>query len=69
MLTLNQNTAICDITFTRFVTKNGKKCACSELFFIDGCSIKHYDFGKLALQYQFFVNKRIHKPTDVSVKE
>lgn len=69
MLTLKQNTAICDITATHFVTKKGKDCVCSELFFIDGCSMKYYDFGELARQYQFFVKKRMANPTEGSVKE
>lgn len=69
MLTLKQNTAICDISATSFTTKKGKKCLCSELFFIDGRSIKHYDFGELARRYQAFVKKRMINHTDDSVKE
>jgi hypothetical protein len=63
MLTFHQNTAVCDIVSTQFVTKKGKPCACSELFFIDGTSLKYYDFGKLARQYQQFVfNHRSKSP-------
>ena len=62
MITFHQNTAVCDIQSTSFVTKKGKNCVCSELFFIDGSSMKYYDFGELARQYQFFVKKRMTKP-------
>lgn len=63
MLTFHQNTAVCDIQSTPFVTKKGKPCACSELFFIDGSSMKYYDFGKLARQYQQFVFNHRSKPS------
>ena len=63
MLTFHQNTAVCDIQSTPFVSKKGKNCLCSELFFIDGSSMKYYDFGELARQYQFFVKKRMSKPS------
>lgn len=63
MITFHQNTAVCDIQSTPFVTKNRKrKCLCSELFFIDGSSMKYYDFGKLARQYQQFVFNHQSKP-------
>ena len=63
MLTFHQNTAVCDIQSTPFVTKKGKNCAFSELFFIDGSSMKYYDFGKLARQYQQFVFNHRSKPS------
>ena len=63
MLTFHQNTAICDIKSTPFVTKKGKPCVFSELFFIDGSSMKYYDFGKLARQYQQFVFNHRSKPS------
>lgn len=62
MLTFHQNTAVCDIQSTPFVTKKGKSCVLSELFFIDGSSMKYYDFGKLARQYQQFVFNHRSKP-------
>lgn len=63
MLTFHQNTAVCDIVLTPFVTKKGNNCLCSELFFIDGSSMKYYDFGRLARQYQSFVKNRMLKPS------
>ena len=62
MLTFHQNTAVCDIQSTPFVTKKGKPCVFSELFFIDGSSMKYYDFGKLARRYQQFVFNHSSKP-------
>ena len=63
MLSFHQNTAVCDIVTTSFVTKNGKNCLCSELVFIDGSSMRYYDFGALARQYQFFVKGRMTNPS------
>ena len=62
MLTFHQNTAVCDIVPTSFVSKNGKTCLCSELFFIDGSSMKYFDFGELARHYQRFVLHKWSKP-------
>lgn len=62
MLTFHQNTAVCDIQLTPFVTKKGKSSVCSALIFIDGSSMKYYDFGKLARQYQQFVFNHQTKP-------
>lgn len=62
MLTFHQNTAVCDIQSSPFVTKTGKSCVRSELIFIDGSSMKYYDFGKLARQYQQFVSYHRSKP-------
>lgn len=69
MLTFHQDTAICDIVTTSFVTKKGKNCLCSELFFIDGSSMKYYDFGELARQYQFFVAKHRKLPLSMRLSE
>lgn len=69
MLTFHQDTAICNITTTSFVTKNGKNCLCSELFFIDGTSMKYYDFGKLARLYQCFVQKNRKLPLSMRLSE
>lgn len=63
MLTFHQDTAICDIQSTPFVTKKGKPCFFSELFFIDGSSMKYYDFGKLARLYQKFVLNHRSNPS------
>lgn len=63
MLTFHQNTAVCDIQAVSFVTKKGKPCVRSELFFIDGSSMKYYDFGKLARLYQQFVFNHRSKPS------
>ena len=62
MLTFHQNTAVCDIQLVRFISKKGKPCARSDLFFIDGTFMPYYDFGKLARQYERFVSNYRSKP-------
>ena len=62
MLTFHKNISVVDIQPTPFVTKKGKPCVFSELFFIGGRSMKYYDFGKLARQYQRFVLNYRSKP-------